>query len=204
MSDLRGFSLQYPWMMIASRLLWQASVALLAVFLLATLPSPPLHAQAGCPPFSEAFGEVIEGTTKVVRCRCIKWMTNYNGNCRPLPEVEQRLLDRARDAAAGAKSSAESALFELGILGGQRLQSHAGPIIGTAAVVIASRSAKAGHAAVLALLADVAVFLANSGGCEANENTRIACGNMRNFNRILEETKVELEKVLKRYEESAQ
>jgi len=151
-------------------------------------------AQGGCPPNSEPHQEFRQGNTITVRCRCIRGYTEFHQQCRAKPEVEAALRERALHAAEGARHAATTINYEAGRLSLLALKDKSGDII-TAAVALAARQPKFAAGTLAALPASIFALVSDVRGCTASEDIRIACDNLRIFQKILAETETDLRKL---------
>ena len=159
------------------------------------LASLPVHADTKCPENSTPQPEEKRqvGDKVIIPCRCNSGFVPDGNWCHPKTEID-RLMVRAEAALAGAKHSAEALEVEANFARLDYLRSRAGAL----AMVIGAAMQKRPDAvwrAVLGLSVDVSMFLDDERNCRGSEAIRTNCENLRNFNRILEETRAAIDKL---------
>ena len=149
----------------------------------------------GCPPNSEPYTQSTEGGVTTVRCRCVSGYANWRGDCRLVEEVKTRLEERLKNAEAAGRAALSS--------WGESAQGVMLTKIHNALKSVDFLSGLSGRALgkqtydVNAKLVDV---LAGMEECDfSNADMRTSCQNVKTFQRIVRETREEMDKLPAQY-----
>lgn len=160
------------------------------------------HAVAGCPAGTVSYRETTKGNATTVHCHCIQpGFVYYNNKCRDEREAEDLLMDKIRNAAEGANRTMQSWSCEqisaLPSALGSMLESH---VKSASAALFLMRVTKSSDwmlyegvtVALDAIELDVKEYT-----CTINENSRVACQNLRVFMKTLKDARHELASIHK-------
>lgn len=162
----------------------------LLFFLAASLAASAAMAD-GCPADSEAYTQVTQGNVVTVRCRCIQGYAPWRGECRVVEEVRTRLEDRLENAQKGGRAAlyawAEQARGD------------------TLTKVLSARTAVEALAGLhgdeltkqsLEVELRLTELLAGMKSCDFDDpELRVSCQNVKTFQRLVSETRAQLDKL---------